>query len=162
MKILRSVSVTALTALAATLGLAMTAGSAHADASCTSLIASKTNTLQQSHGWYNFEITVTKDPLADVTYSFGTLALSGSYLYGTADLAFSDRFNGNQGFNVNATEQIQLWVSPTGQVWIWNNNYHYYIVSGVDMTCNGGLISKYVPGLGMVTVAIRGWNAPIG
>jgi len=38
------------------------------------------------------------------------------------------------------------------------SRYSYYIVSGTDMSCAGGLITKYVPGLGVVTVAIRNWH----
>jgi hypothetical protein len=159
MNILRKLS---LAAVLAAVAVSAAPGSARADASCSNLLTSKFNYLKQNGGAYNVEITVTKDPLADVTYSTGWVSLEGAYLYGNPDLAFSDRFNGNQNFNVNATESLQLWISETGSVWIYNNNYRYYIVSGQDMSCSGGLISKYVPGLGLVTVALRTWFAPIG
>jgi hypothetical protein len=131
---------------------------ARADSTCSSLLPGKFSYLTQHAGYYDVEVTVTKDSLHYVTYSKGFLELSGSYLYGTTNLEFSDRYNGSQNFNINAIENTQVWISQTGALWIWNNNYSYYIVSGTDMSCAGGLITKYVSGLGVVTVAIRDWH----
>jgi|SRR5215510_2095576 len=131
---------------------------ANADSTCSSLLPAKFSYLTQNSGYYDFEVTVTKDSLHYVTYSKGLLALNGSYLYGTTNLEFSDRYNGSQNFNVSAIENTQVWISSTGVLWIWNNNYNYYIISGTDMSCAGGLITKYVPGLGVVTIAIRDWH----
>jgi hypothetical protein len=145
--------------LAAIVALAvavMSPGTARADATCSSLIPGMFSNLSQRVGpYYNVEITVTKDPLTDVTYSTGTVELNGSYLWGRANLLFSDRLNGFQRFVANASENIQVWITQNGQVWIWNNNYSYWIVSDTDMSCTGNLISKYVPGLGLVTIAVR-------
>jgi hypothetical protein len=38
------------------------------------------------------------------------------------------------------------------------NNRTYWIVDTFDMSCTaGGLVSNYISGLGLVTVAIRAW-----
>jgi len=132
--------------------------SANADSTCTSLLTDKFNYLTTHPGYYDLEVTVTKDSLHYVTYSRGWVEQSGSWLSGPANLEFSDRFSGNQNFNIAATENTQVWIGQTGTLWIWNNNYSYYIVSGTDMSCFGSLISKYVPGLGLVTVAIRDYQ----
>ncbi len=148
----------AVTAIAA----ATSPSAARADATCTNLLNAKRSQLTQYSGWYYLELVNTKDPLGDVTYSTGTIGLDGSWgFYGTANLEFSDRWNGSQNFNINAVEQVQIWISNSGQIWIYNNNYHYYIVSGQDMSCTGGLMTAYVSGLGQVTFAFRNWNPPI-
>lgn len=147
-----------LAAIAVSAAAALAPSAARADASCNALLPGKFSYLQQHGGFYDVEITVTKDSLPYVTYSSGYLNLSGSYLYGSANLQFSDRYNGAQNFNASAAETIRIWISRTGTLWIYNDNYSYYIVSNFEMSCAGGLISKYVPGLGVVTVAIRSWN----
>jgi hypothetical protein len=137
-------------------------GPARADATCSGLLPQKIAYLQQNSGNYDIEITVTKDSLPYVTYSLGWIYWSNPWLYGSANLLFSDRYAaGSQPFNVNAKENIQVWIDSVGHLWIWNNQYSYWVVSGADMSCVGGLISKYVPGLGLVTVALRQWVAPI-
>ncbi len=137
-------------------------GIARADASCISLLNGKITYLNQHHGYFTMEMTVDKDSLSYDTYSSGWLELSGtSWLYGTSNLLFSDRFSGNQPFNVNASESLQIWIDSTGRLYLYNNNYSYYVVYGADMSCNGGLLSKYVPGLGQVTLVFRSWFPPI-
>jgi hypothetical protein len=158
MKLPNAVLKLSLAAAVAISATALAPRMAQADATCTGLITSKFNNLRQFGSTYDFEMTVTKDPLAYVTYSSGELQLSGSYLYGAAPLQFSDRWDGNQNFAVNGNEHTEVWINQTGTLWIYSDNYHYWIVSNVDMSCTGGLISKYVQGLGLVTVAIRGYN----
>jgi hypothetical protein len=147
----------AVSMLVATFAMIGGPGRASADSTCSSLLPGKFSYLSTYGGYYTLEITVTKDSLQYVTYSTGRVQLSGSYLYGGANLEFSDRYNGTQNFNINATENTRIWISQTGALWIYNDNYSYYIVSGTDMSCAGGLITKYVPGLGVVTVALRSW-----
>jgi hypothetical protein len=144
--------------LAGALGVLGAPRLASADATCSSLIPAKFSYLTAHAGYYDVEVTVTRDSLHYVTYSKGYVELNGSYLYGTANLEFSDRYNGTQNFNINATEQTQLWIDQTGHVWFYDNNYGYWIVSGTDMQCDGTLIHKYVSGVGVVTVAIRDWH----
>jgi hypothetical protein len=108
------------------------------------------------------EVTVTKDSLPYTTYSFGTLTQSGAWFYGSCGMWFSDRYTGTQNFsggvNYSLTEHMDLWLSPAGELWIWNEKYQYWIVSGFDMSCMGGLVTSNVPGLGVLTVAIRQWQ----
>jgi hypothetical protein len=161
-------------------GVLLSPAVAHADASCSSLLSGTFNNLQQNGGFNYFDVTVTKDvadpgccttaldALDDVTYSIGTLSVSGPYLYGGANLEFSDRINRGgptdyQPFDATSAESIQLWLTETGTLWIWNNNRSYWIVDEFDMSCtSGGLVSTYISGLGLVTVAIRAWVPPIG
>src|ERR1700755_2277786 len=75
-------------------------------------------------------------------------------------MQFSDRYNGDQNFNISATELTWLWLDQGGRLWIYNNHYFYYILNGNDMSCTGNLISSYVPGLGNVTVQIGPWQVP--
>jgi hypothetical protein len=148
----------ALSMIAAALAAFAVPRTASADATCTALLTDKFNYLAAHDGYYNVEVTVTKDSLHYVTYSRGWVQLSGPWLSGPTNLQFSDRFSGIQNFNIAAIENTQIWIGSTGTLWIWNNNYSYYIVAGTDMSCAGGLITKYVPGLGVVTVAIRDWQ----
>ena len=147
-----------LVVLVALFGIISLPGEARADATCSGLLPAKFAYLREHGGYYTVEITVIKDSLAYVTYSKDWVWLSEPYLFGYAKQQFSDRFNGNQNFNINATENTRVWNSETGTLWIYNDTYSYWIVSGADMSCSGNLMNKFIPGLGMVTVAIRGWG----
>ena len=142
---------------------ALAPGLAHADATCSSLTSSKLSYLQQHHGGWQYELTRTGDG-GDITYARGTLYLSGSYLYDSgAQYLFSDRYDGysnGQNFSVNGHEQIQVWVNQAGQLWIYNNNYSYWVLSAGDMSCTGGIMYKYINGA-LYTLAFRPWLAPI-
>jgi hypothetical protein len=144
------------------LGVLLAPASARADASCSSLLSGAFNNLQQNGGFNYFEITVTRDPpynvTQDVTFGAGTLGVSAPFLYGTANVEYSqDWAPTNNPFDVSLAQSIRVWLTTNGTLWIWNDNLAFWIVDGFDMSCMGGLASKYVPGAGLVTVAIRGW-----
>lgn len=135
---------------------------AHADASCSSLLSGKISYLATNGGSYAYTVTIVKDSLAYVTFTDGHgLRWDGTWLHSPDNIQFSDRRNGSQNFNINETESSAIWVDQSGHLWIHNDVYNSWIVSGHDMSCVGGLISKYVPGLGVVTVRLGAWQAPV-
>jgi hypothetical protein len=136
---------------------------AHADATCTALLSSKFSYLQNNGGWYSYSVVVVKDSLNYTTFTSGPhLSLDGSYLsnagWQTDPIQFSDRYNGNQNFDVNQTEPMYIWIDQTGDLWLYNTKYSYYIVNDVNMSCAGGLVTKYISGLGQVVVMFGPWS----
>jgi hypothetical protein len=89
------------------------------------------------------------------------MAWDGTFLHSADNMQFSDRIVGSQNFTVSAMESSAVWITSTGALWIYNYTYGYWVVSGYDMSCVGGLISSYVPGLGVATVRIGDWIPPI-
>jgi hypothetical protein len=149
---------TLLAAALAVAGMASLPAKAHADTTCSALIGGKASTLQSNSGYfYDFEMTIHRDAVAHVLYVNGYLSWNGSWIHGYAEEAFSDRRVGenNQNFDIDATEQLEVWLSPSGRLYVYNQNYSFWIVSNVDMSCAGGVVSKYVPGLGQVTLTFR-------
>jgi hypothetical protein len=144
----------------ASLGAISAPSVAHADASCSSLLSGKISNLVTNGGSYTYTVTIVKDSLAYVTFTKGyDLKWDGTWLHSTDKIQFSDRYNGSQNFNINEMEPSAIWIDQSGHLWIRNDLYNSWIVSGYDMSCVGGLISKYVPGLGVVTVRIGAWQA---
>ena len=131
---------------------------AFADASCSGLLTSKINQLVASGGHYSYTTTIVKDSLPYVTFQGSQLLKwDGTYLNSPDNTQFSDRYTGTQNFSVTAMESSAIWITSTGVLWIYDYTYGYWVVAGYDMSCIGGLISKYVPGLGVVTVRIGDW-----
>ena len=136
---------------------------AHADASCTSLLTSKYNYLSAHGGWWGYELTISGDGSGqDVRYTRGALTLSAPYMYdGGGSNTFSDRYDGysnGQNFSVHAPETIRVWLDQSGDLWIYDNNYSYWLLNNGNMSCSGGVVTKYVNGA-VFTLAFRAWGA---
>jgi hypothetical protein len=146
-------------AIAMTLTAAMvTSRAAHANASCTVLVTNTVNKLTQSGGAYRFEMTIHRTDIGLVTYSSGDLSKTGSPswpLSGSSNQLFSDRFSSNQPFNINAADSLTPWISSTGQLYIWYNNWGFS--TQWDMGCTGNTFTAIVPNYGVVTLTLRYW-----
>jgi len=153
----------ALAGVIATAAVVAAPHTARADATCSSLLSSKFSYLQANKGWYSYSVIVVKDSLNYTTFTNGQyLSLSGSYLTNAgwqADpIEFSDRYNGTQNFANNQTEPMWIWLDQAGDLWLYNTKYSYYIVNDTNMSCTGGLVTKYISGLGQVTVMFGPWS----
>jgi hypothetical protein len=143
-------------------GVTATSQNAHADASCTALVSNVANTLNQSGGYYDFEMTMHRTDVALVSYSSGTLGRSGNAswpLSGSSNQLFSDRRSGNQPFNINAGDTLSPWISTSGVLYIYYNTWRFS--TQWDMQCTGSTLTRIVPGFGVVSLTIRAWHPPI-
>jgi hypothetical protein len=140
------------------LALGAWSGEAHANATCTSVVANYTSSV--GNGWYDFELTIHRTDIWDVTYSRGTIQRNGTSttwpLRGSSNQLFSDRYAGNQPFNINAADQLTVWISSTGQLYIYYAPWNFS--TSWDMGCSGNTFTAIVPGYGVVTLTLRGWN----
>lgn len=153
---------TILAALTLALALVTTAGTAHADATCSSLIANVTNKLAQSGGYYDFEMTMHRTDVDLVSYSRGTLYRSGNVSWpitGSSNQLFSDRRAGNQPFNFNAADTLTPWISTQGLLYLWYNTWSFS--TQWDMQCTGNTLTRIIPNFGVVSLTFRAWNPPI-
>jgi hypothetical protein len=133
---------------------------ARADASCTPLVNSLVSKLTSSGGHYNFDLTMHRTDVNFVSYSAGSLALTGPSnwpLSGGANQLFSDRRNGSQPFNASAADQITAWLSSDGQLFIYYNTWRFS--TQWDMACTGNAMTRLLPGFGVVTLVVRNWSA---
>ena len=152
----------ALTAFAAA-AVSLLSGAARADASCTALVQEIVSQLQQNGGFYQVEMTMHRTDVSLVTYSSGTVDLTGYAswpLNGSANQLFSDRLAGNQPFNFNAADQLTPWISATGSLYIYYDTWNFS--TNWDMSCTGNTMTRIIPGFGVVSLSFRGWVAPIG
>lgn len=140
------------------IGLLSAPSIAAADSSCGSLIAEKA---KQANGqWYKVEITMHRENVKFVSYSVGALAPNsdGSFA-GHSNQIFSDRMSGQQPFNINAADNLDLKLSKTGLLQIhykpWNFDTSW------DLSCKGSVLTTYVPGFGIVTLTFRDQFIPI-
>ena len=88
---------------------------AWADGTCTQfLAAAKAAQAKAKSQWWNIEISMHRDNATFVTYSAGWLSPNsdGSFT-GHSNQLFSDRNAGQQPFNINALDQLDLRLSPT-------------------------------------------------
>jgi hypothetical protein len=150
--------------LALALALAgATTTAAHADASCTTLVTNINNTLVQSGGYYDFEMTMHRTSISTVSYSSGYLQRTGNAswpLSGSSNQLFADRRAGNQPFNINASDTLTPWISPTGSLYIYYNTWSFS--TQWDMQCTGNTMTRIIPGFGVVSLTLRAWHPPIG
>jgi hypothetical protein len=151
-------------AAAITFAAVVSMGSARADATCPALINSVVNTLQsKGGGYYNVEMTMHRTDVALVTYSNGRVALDGTYagwpLLGYTNQLFSDRLNGSQRFNQNAADQLTIYISETGLLYIYYDTWHF--VTDWDMSCTGNTLTKVIPGFGVVSFTFRNWATDV-
>lgn len=136
-----------------------TSESARADGSCTALVSSMANQLNQHGGVYDFEMTMHRTDVALVVYNKGTLHGTGSAAWpatGTAKQLFNDRKAGTQPFNINAADTMTPWISSTGELYIYSNTWNYSTTW--DMTCTGSTFTRYIPDFGVVSLTLRGWH----
>jgi hypothetical protein len=134
-------------------------GRARADASCSSLVTSMANQLNQHGGAYDFELTIHRTDVWLVTYSAGTLHGTGSFDWpatGTANQLFSDRRSGNQRFNASAADTLTPWISATGQLFIFYNTWNFSTTW--DLSCSGSTFTANVPNVGIVSLTLRNWH----
>lgn len=132
-------------------------GEARADGTCTAVVASYANSV--SNGWYDFELTMHRTDIGLVTYSRGTIQKYNSTswpLWGSSNQLFSDRFAGSQPFNINAADQLTVYLSTTGQLYIYYQPWNFS--TSWDMSCSGNTFTKIIPGFGVVTLTLRGWH----
>ena len=138
--------------------VAIAPGLVWADASCTTLLASKS--AQAKGQWYDIELTIHRENVKFVTYSSGFLEpqADGSFLGGSNQL-FSDRSTGQQPFNINAADRLHLRLSPTALLRIhytpWNFDTSW------DLSCKGSMLTTYVPAFGIVTLTFRNLISPL-
>lgn len=140
----------------------LTSMSAWANSTCTTLVNSIHDTLNRDGGDYTFEMTMHRTGVALVTYSSGYVYKSGnSYwpLTGWSNQLFSDRYTGNQRFNANAADTLTPWFSVNGDLYIYYNTWHFS--TQWDMSCQGNVMTQYIPGHGVVTVTFRDHQPPI-
>lgn len=147
----------------AVVGVSATSTTAHANSTCTTLVNTITNTLAQSGGYYDFEMTMHRTDVALVTYSSGTLWRSGNSFWpltGNSNQLFSDRRAGNQPFNFNAADLLTPWISTSGLLYIYYNTWNF--TTQWDMGCSGNTLTQIIPNFGVVTLSFRAWHPPIG
>lgn len=151
------------TATLATLATLAAPGEARADATCTPTVTNYVSYLNQHGGWFNFELSIHRIDAPLVTYSRGQISKWGnSYwpLRGTSSQLFSDRFSyagaTPQPFQVGAADQLTVYVSTSGELYIhyapWNFTTQW------DLSCSGNVFTKLVPGYGVVTLTLRNWE----
>src|SRR6266481_346008 len=137
-----------------------TGPSARADGTCTAFLAAKVKDVQNTKQSYKIELFIHREDTKLVTYSAGFLgpnAQDGSFT-GRANQLFSDRQAGTQPFNINTADQLDLRLSASGVLSIhykpWNFDTTW------DLSCSGSMLSRYVPGFGVVTLTFRDVFAP--
>ena len=135
---------------------------ARADASCSALIAGKLDYLTRHGGSFAVEMTMHRENIAAVSYSSGSLWRDSrtGHLIGGSNQLFSDRRSGAQPFNVNAGDRLELDLSPDGLLHIYYATWRFE--TDWDMSCQGPVVTKYLPGFGVVTLTFRNWEWPIG
>src|SRR6266581_2613540 len=137
-----------------------TGPSARADGTCTAFLGAKVKDVQNTKQSYKIELFIHREDTKLVTYSAGFLGPNtqdGSFA-GRANQLFSDRQAGPQPFNINAADQLDLQLSATGVLHIhykpWNFDTTW------DLSCSGSILTKYLPGFGVVTLTFRDLFAP--
>jgi hypothetical protein len=128
---------------------------AWADGTCTAFLAAEFREAQAKNQVYKIELFMHREDSKLVTYSAGFLgpnANDGGFT-GRANQLFSDRQVGNQPFNINAADQLDLRLSASGVLSIhykpWNFDTTW------DLSCTGSMLTKYLPGFGVVTLTFR-------
>jgi len=135
--------------------------SATSDGTCTALLASKLREAQAKNQFYNIELSIHREDTKFVSYSAGFLAPNapdGGFT-GRANQLFSDRQAISQPFNTKAADQLDLRLSAIGVLRIhyqpWNFDTTW------DLSCSGSMVTKYLPGVGVVTLTFRDLFTPI-
>jgi len=141
-------------------GAAATSKSAHADATCTTLVNNIRNQLIAHGGAYNFDLTLHRTDIDEVEYSRGAMSLYTATGYwaltgGATYQLFRDRYNGNQPFSMNAADTITPYISNDGHLYIWYNTWNF--TTNWDLSCTGNTLTKVVPDVGVVTLTFRNW-----
>jgi hypothetical protein len=123
------------------------ASTAQADTSCTSQITNRRNVMR-SRDYYPATLVIQRDDNSWTSYSAGTLfAAPNGHLKGNFTQTFSDRsyFSTSigvyQNFNAGSTASHSVDVGPTGLITIHSDTFNS--TNSTDMTCAGGLLTKY-------------------
>lgn len=157
--------ITAFSLLSTLASLAIAEPSARADASCIAPLQQRTaQTGTYPYFGWTFEMTIHREDVELVTYSSGTLQPNGSGgFFGVSNQLFSDRHvSGNylQTFDYAQRDNLSLSLSPTGLLHIhyspWNFDTDW------DMSCSGPIVTRRVPGVGVVTLTFRRQVSIIG
>jgi hypothetical protein len=145
------------------LGLALAAASsARADSTCTTFLAAKLREAQAKNQWYNIELSMHREDIKFVSYSAGFLSPNHGDrgFTGRANQLFSNRQAISQPFNINAADQLDLRLSATGVLSIHYNPWNFDTTW--DLSCSGSVMTKHLPGFGVVTLTFRDLFSPIG
>ncbi len=136
------------------------APSARADGTCTAFLAAKFKEAQAKNQFYNIQLSIHREDVKLVTYSAGSVAPNpdGSFT-GHANQLFSDRLTISQPFNINAADQLDLRLSATGVLRVHYNPWN--VDTTWDLSCSGSMLTKYLPGFGVVTLTFRDLFTPI-
>ncbi len=136
------------------------APSAKADGTCTAFLAAKFKEAQAKNQFYNIQLSIHREDIKFVTYSAGALAPNqdGGFT-GRANQLFSDRQAISQPFNINAADQLDLRLSATGVLRVHYNPWN--VDTTWDLSCSGSMLTKYLPGFGVVTLTLRDLFTPI-
>jgi hypothetical protein len=149
------------TALSMLIALAALAGDAAADASCNAPLSSRISELARRRGCYAVQMTMHRENVALVSYSEGILCLpsGGHTLQGRANQLFSDRRSGRQGFTIDQADELTLRLDTSGRLQIHYQPWNFD--TAWDMACVGSLVTRYIPGHGVVTLSFGEYIPPI-
>jgi len=130
------------------------------DGTCTAFLAAKLREAQIKNQVYKIELFIHREDVKLVTYSagfLGPIAKDGGFS-GRANQLFSDRQAGSQPFNINAADQLDLQLSSTGLLRIHYKPWNFD--TAWDLSCSGSMLTKYLPGVGVVSLTFRDLFAP--
>jgi hypothetical protein len=144
------------------IGLAALLGgqAAWADGTCMQFLAGKAAQAKAKNPWWSIEISMHRENTTFVSYSAGRLVPNpdGSFR-GNSNQLFSDRNAGQQPFNINAADQLDLRLSPTALLSIHYNPWNFN--TSWDLSCKGSMLTTYVPNYGIVTLTFRDLISPL-
>ncbi|WP_437321674.1 hypothetical protein [Sorangium sp. So ce385] len=129
---------------------------ARADESCRALVQDRVSRIYGQLGW-EIDMTIHRDGVRQVTHSRGWLKRTdGGALVGRADQLFSDRTSAadpDQQFDAESADELTIDVSPTGVLHI--RYFPWRFDTSWDMACQGPVMTRYIPGIGVVTLTFH-------
>ncbi|XXX82427.1 hypothetical protein WMF30_27100 [Sorangium sp. So ce134] len=128
---------------------------ARADESCRALVQDRVSQIYGQLGW-EINITIHRDGVRQVTYSRGWLRNINGALGGAADQLFSDRVSAadpSQPFDADSADNLLVDISPTGVLYI--RYFPWRFSTAWDMACEGPVMTRYIPGIGVVTLTFH-------
>ena len=132
-----------------------------ADASARNVVQPRIAYLQGQGGWYEFDLTMHRENTAFVSYARGTLRYDPrvNALTGAAYHLFSDRVANSQPFTFGRKDALEVKLTADGQLHIDDRTWNFS--TDRDLAAQGQLLSRYVPGFGIVTLAFREYHRQI-
>jgi hypothetical protein len=133
---------------------------AHADATCTSLVATVKSHLAAGK-FVNVMLSQHRqDANWGVQYSEGFLGGRGAMSYGGATEYFSIRRNASQIPFSGDAENLSWSLDQNGVLRIHNQSWNFDFAP-IDFTCKGGMMTAYQPGSGVFTLTFGDYFDPI-